>query len=258
MTLYRSLLESVFDNRAELPSEEIHHLTRVRRGRPGDHFIGVDGRGGLYECSLERDGGKWFGRIVKTLECNSEPPVRITLAQALVKKDKFEWVIQKATELGVSEIVPLITVRSELRLNEERTERRVKRWNRILREALKQSGRCLLPALEQPCGLADFLDRNESELSLVLDEEGGRPLGDLLPASRPAGICVLVGPEGGWDGRERDLFAAAGVKRAHLGPRVLRAETAPVVVLSILQYVLGDLGDRAAASPSAPEETADL
>ncbi len=174
--MYRALIEIGDQGRVVLPERELHHLIRVRRARAGDRFVGLDGTGRVYLCSLERTQEGWHGTILKELQEQGKPPLRVTLAQSLIKKDKFEWVLQKATEVGVSEIVPLITARTELLLNPEREERRMKRWRKILLEAVKQCGRAQIPQLAQPMGLREFLCASSEEFKLVLDEKGGTPL----------------------------------------------------------------------------------
>ncbi len=240
--MYRALIQIGDQGRVVLPERELHHLIRVRRARVGDRFVGLDGTGRVYLCSLERTQEGWHGTILKELQEQGKPPLRVTLAQSLIKKDKFEWVLQKATEVGVSEFVPLITARTEILLNPEREERRMKRWRRILLEAIKQCGRAQIPQLANPMGLREFLCASSEEFKLVLDEKGGLHLKELIEDHRDAVSClVIVGPEGGWDESDRQLLREQRVPAVNLGTRILRAETAPVTILSILQYELGDL-----------------
>lgn len=242
--MYRALIEKVDlkAGTASLGGDEAHHLNRVRRQKEGDPFLGLDGQGGLYRCRLRRQGREWGAEIVERLHGDTESPLHVVLAQALVKKDKFEWVIQKATELGVSRIVPLITERTEVRPRPKSAERKMRRWNKILIDALKQSGRLNLPLLEEPRDLAQFCERDQSEARLVLDEEGDLAWSRAVEAfsSPPAGCTVYIGPEGGWDDRDRQIFAAHALPRIHLGPRTLRTETAPVCALTLLQHTWGD------------------
>jgi 16S rRNA (uracil1498-N3)-methyltransferase len=225
-----------------VPEDELHHLVRVRRARRGDRFLGLDGNGKVYLCRLERAREGWYGSVLEELEKQGTSALQVTLAQALIKKSKFEWVLQKATEIGVSEIVPLITVRTQLRLNPEREETRMKRWRKILLEAVKQCGRPHVPKLAHPIALEGFLDGASAELKLVLDEKGEFSLKELLRENQQVTSClVIVGPEGGWDETDRELFRQKKVPSVSLGARILRAETAPVTILSILQYELGDL-----------------
>ncbi|HSR69165.1 MAG TPA: 16S rRNA (uracil(1498)-N(3))-methyltransferase [Acidobacteriota bacterium] len=243
--MYRALIEQVDlkTGTASLGSDEAHHLNRVRRQKAGDPFLGLDGQGGLYLCTLRRRGRDWGAEIVERLESETESPLHIVLAQALVKKDKFEWVIQKATELGVRRIVPLITERTEVRPRPASAQRKMRRWHKILVDALKQSGRLSLPQLEEPQDLAQFCAGDQSQARLVLDEEGNLAWSQALEAfpSPPASCTVYIGPEGGWDDRDRQVFASHDLPRIRLGPRTLRTETAPVCALTLLQHAWGDL-----------------
>jgi len=169
-------------------------------------------------------------------------PVSITLAQSLIKRDKFEWVVQKAVELGVSDIRPLITTRTEVELNERRAGRKMERWNRILSEAVKQCGRTHVPELHEPDSLRDVLAALQGFALLAPDEEGSQTLGTCVSALQPpCSCCLFIGPEGGWDEADRALFREFGVAQVRIGPRILRAETAAICSLSLLQYELGDL-----------------
>lgn len=242
MSLYRSFADLIEDNRAHLASDEVRHLVRVRRFSQGDLFEATDGKGRRCVCRLEKEAAGWFGEVVEEIESDPESPFRIVLAQALLKKDRFEWVLQKATELGVAEIVPIVTQRTEIRLDARREANKLARWRRILIEAVKQCGRSRIPELAAPIELAEFVAAPLEFPLWMLDEEGGE---SLAKASRSlpglSGAVVLVGPEGGWDAEDRRLLNGIPAVSVSLGPRILRAETAPIVVLSILQHLYGDL-----------------
>lgn len=240
--MYRALIKIETSKRALLPEDELHHLLRVRRSQMGDTFVGLDGMGKVYLCSLEREKSQWYGKILEMIENVEVSPLQLTLGQALIKKDKFEWVIQKATELGVSQIVPLLSTRTELKLTPEREVRRMHRWRKILIEAVKQCGCPRIPQLRNPTPLKEYLSESQDQVRLVLDENGGMPLNQLIENKKDQlSYLVLIGPEGGWADQDRTLFEQYGVTPVHLGPRILRTETAPIAVLSILQYELGDL-----------------
>jgi len=252
--VHRVIVERIEDNCVILPEEESHHLVRVLRSRPGDRFLAHDGRGAVYLCALMRGAEGWSGEILESLDPATESPLRICLAQSLIKKDRFEWVVQKAVELGVREIVPLLTWRTEVRPDEEGRERKMRRWDKIAHEAFKQSARTWLTKIHEAQTLTDFLSRPAAELRFVLDEEQGIDLRDLIRGRRISACELLVGPEGGWDERDRALLKEHNVTAVNLGRRVLRAETCPIAVLSILQYELGDLGPRRdSQSPERPE-----
>jgi len=238
----RVLIHQVEDDHVLLPKEELHHLVRVRRLKAGDEFEALDFKEErVYRCSLSKEGGNWHGLILDTLEAEPDPPLRITLAQALIKKDKFEWIIQKATELGVSEIIPILTCRTEIRLDEKREQRKLQRWSKIVGEAVKQCGRSRLPILGSPLSLATLLKERNEKVWIVLDEATDTPLRQVLAECySPENCILLVGPEGGWDDRDRETLAAAKVYSVSLGPRIMRAETASIAALAVLQYKLGD------------------
>ncbi len=240
----RVLIQLLEENRVFLPKEELHHLVRVRRLKDGDCFEALDlNEGKVYRCRLSKEGASWYGLILDTLDAEPEPPLRITLAQALIKKDKFEWVVQKATELGVAEIIPILSYRTEIRLDEKREQKKLQRWSKILAETVKQCGRSRLPILRPPVPLATLLAERTDELRIALDEAADLPLRQVLGSCDSLKTCILfIGPEGGWDERDRDLFAAAQVHSVGLGPRIMRTETASVAALSVLQYELGDFG----------------
>lgn len=243
--MYRALVKVRSDEQVELSEEEIHHLVRVRRLQPGQMFLGLDGLGKEFRCRLERDQSRWWGQIEAVLT-QRQPLLKVTLAQSLVKRDRFEWVLEKATELGVWEVLPIITWRTEVRLGERREQNKIECWNKILLGAVKQSGQSRVPHLRHPVSLEQFLaEETVPSTTFRLDEAGGTCLRDLLAQHRGSQQALLfVGPEGGWDDRDRATFDQYGVTPVCLGPRVLRTETAAVAALSILQYELGDLCDK--------------
>jgi 16S rRNA (uracil1498-N3)-methyltransferase len=237
-------LENTENDRATLTAEELHHLTRVLRKPPGYEFVGFDGKGKRCLCILARDRSGWFAEVVRTLKTNNESLFHLHLVQTLIKKDKFEWVLQKAVELGVSRITPVKTWRTEVELTGSKLEKRLVRWRRIILEAVKQSGRSRLPILESPLDLADFLDHHSEQKMLVLDENGDLTMDQFIQQNRQlSSLRFFIGPEGGWDDRDRDIFDRYQVPGIQLGRRVLRTETAAVAAVSILQYHYGDLSN---------------
>ena len=242
--MYRALVTVDSNGQVELSEEEIHHLVRVRRLHPGQISLGLDGLGKEFRCSLERDRDRWWGKVEAVLT-QRKPLLKMTLAQSLVKRDRFEWVLEKATELGVWEVVPIISRRTEVRLRDRREQNKIARWNKIMLGAVKQSGQSRVPLLRHPVTLEEFLaEEATSSTTFRLDESGGTCLRDLLAQHRGSQQSQLfVGPEGGWDDQDRSIFDQHGIIPVGLGPRVLRTETAAVAALSILQYELGDLCD---------------
>ena len=225
-----------------LPEEEAHHLVQVLRTRSGESFLGLDGLGKTYLCRLKKEREGWLGEVLDEVVEQRESPLRVTLAQSLGKKDKFEWVIQKAVELGVAEVVPLITLRTELRIDPKGEEKKMDRWRKIVTEASKQSRRSRIPALAFPVRLGEFVSQEHTPFRFFLDEESReRDLRSLIRRHRQVRSCLFfVGPEGGWDDKDRGVFLQHQIPGVSLGPRILRTETVPVSVLAILQYELGD------------------
>ncbi|HKG20958.1 MAG TPA: 16S rRNA (uracil(1498)-N(3))-methyltransferase [Blastocatellia bacterium] len=235
-----------------LSGEESHHLSRVLRLKPGDCVFVFDGTGVERECEISEISSKSARlRIIRTLEDTVESPSSLTLAQAMPRGEKFDLIVQKATELGVSRIVPLSSEHSEVKLSAGQAEKRLERWRRISLEALKQCGRRRLVEVTPPLTLASFIESSPpaSGRMLVFSERGGSSIASALkdviglkPASG-AGISVLIGPEGGWSDEELDIMEARGCKFVTLGPRVLRTETAAIAALSLIQHLTGDLGN---------------
>lgn len=242
--MYRVFIEKFDHEKVSLAQDEVHHLVRVRRAKSGDSFLGLDGKGKIFLCRLQRNDQEWSGRIIKVMEERGESNLKVILGQALLKKNKFEFVIQKATELGVTEIVPLITERTEVRLDDFKIEKRMKRWNKVLMESVKQTGRTSIPELSFPVPLKKFLTTRSAAVEFFLDENQGMPLVKLISGNQCASSCLtVVGPEGGWAEQDRRIFDEHRLIPVHIGPRILRSETTPLVTLSILQYEFGDLGN---------------
>lgn len=235
--------ERIKGEQISLQSREARYMYKVLRLGPGDEVTVFDGEGGEYlaELSEEYQGGIYLS-IKEELSPQQESPLRITVGQGLLKGEKMKLVIQKATELGVNRIVPIVTSRSIPILEGERESLRVQRWRRIAEEAARQSGRTVVPQVETIRALEDFLVQGQGA-ALILWEEEPTPLREVLGKIDPSsGLTLLIGPEGGFS--EEEVLSAQnhGFLVAGLGQRVLRAETAALGLLSIVQYVFGDLG----------------
>jgi 16S rRNA (uracil1498-N3)-methyltransferase len=220
----------------EIAGEVVHHLRTVLRLAPGAELLLLDGEGHCCRARLTAVGRERATATVTARWHETENPCPLRLLQALPKGDKFDLVLQKGTELGVTVFQPLISERTTIRPAATRPER----WQRIVGEAARQSRRPLLPRLEPPRPLEDALQAVAEPLRLALWEEGARPLRELLPASPPAGLAVLVGPEGGLAAKEVEAAERAGFVPVHLGPRILRTETTGLAVAAIVQYLYGD------------------
>ena len=218
---------------AELHGDDARHLTRVLRAEPGQRYEISDNRSACLAEIVEARGERVVFRMIEPVDA-PEPPVRITLCVALIKFDRFEWLVEKATELGVDRIVPLETARSEKGLLEA-AGKRAARWTRIARESSQQSRRLRVPEILPAARFATSLDL-ESDHRYFLDENATVPLLRVLPSEHAPGdrVSLLSGPEGGWIEAERDAALKAGWKAASLGPQILRAETAPMGAIAVL------------------------
>jgi 16S rRNA (uracil1498-N3)-methyltransferase len=235
---------------AMLSREETHHMTRVLRLKPGDEALVFDGCGREYRCSfLKVEDNRARLEVIAELLDAVESPLRLILGQSLAKGEKFDFIVQKATELGVSSIVPLLADRADVKLAEGRSEKRLERWRRISLEALKQCGRRTIVEIRDPMSVRELIgardsgeDSFETGAIFVFNQQGGAPIGDALAEAVDAsGITVLIGPEGGWSDDEFNLFATRDVKSVTLGPRVLRTETAAIAAMTLIQHALGDV-----------------
>ncbi len=234
-----------FDGRqARLTGEQAHHLGRVLRAQPGQ----------LYELSDGRD--VWLGRVTQVhreaiefvlLEpvAAAAPGLHVVLLLAIVKFDRFEWCLEKATELGVSEIVPLAAARSERHLVVA-AARRAARWRKILLESAQQARRVAPPVLHAamvPEAAFAQAHHDRTALAVLFSERRDAPPLRAVLANRPVGTAMLaIGPEGGWTDAELELARQTGFAEASLGPRILRTETAVIAALAILHYALGSEG----------------
>ena len=228
-----------------LSREISHHILNVLRLHPGGVFILCDGAGGCCQVELEDVAAKQAR--VRVLETWQEPEtaVRIELLQGLPQKERFDLVLQKNTELGVSRFVPVYTHRCQGRIEAKKQQRKQERWQRIVLEAARQSGRSWLPQIEKPSPLEQALAHCRADVRLVLWEEADTQLSTRLAsvsACTQAGFAVLIGPEGGLDRTDIEVAARYGFVPVRLGPRILRTETAGFAVATLLQYLYGDLG----------------
>jgi 16S rRNA (uracil1498-N3)-methyltransferase len=226
--------------RVKLEGNAASHVTRVLRLRVGSALILFDGAGGEYQASIDKAaGGEVIVAVGPHAAHERESPLRLTLAQGVSRGERMDLVIQKATELGVTELTPLLTERSVVRLTAQQSDRKVNHWRAIAIAACEQCGRNRLPAIAAPHGYRDFLASAAAGTRVLLSPTAGATL-EGLP--RPQGaVTVLVGPEGGLTEEEEQAALAAGFAAVRLGPRVLRTETAAIAALALLQRQFGDL-----------------
>lgn len=234
MSRRRFFVDEVRNGQARISGERALHLTRVLRIEPGQRFEVSDNcRLYLAEVELARKQEVVF-HILEPLPL-PEQTVRLHLLAALTKFDHFEWMLEKATELGVDTIVPVNTERSEKGLARAAVKR-AERWNRILLEASQQSRRASIPRIEEPRGLKEAMGHEADARFVLLESGGAPPILKALPEQQLVSdtVAVLTGPEGGWTDEEVESFQTSGWRGVSLGSRILRAETAALAALAIL------------------------
>ena len=226
---------------ATLPEAGAHHLARVLRVRVGAPLVVFDGSGGEYRAEVvEIQGNTVKVQIGEFIRGTPESPLKITLTQGMPRNERMDWALQKATELGVAAIRPIVTARSVVRLDDKQSAKKVEHWRNIVIGACEQSGRNHIPAVLPPLSFRDHLANGTREgLRLVLSPSAPGSLAGL--ASMSSKVELLIGPEGGLDDDELERAQSAGFVPVRLGPRVLRTETAAVTALSVLQALWGDL-----------------
>ena len=228
--------------RITLPESAGLHATRVLRLGAGDALTVFDGRGGEYDATIARASrGAVEVDVGPHTAVDRESTLEIELGQGICKGDRMDLVVQKATELGVRVIRPIVCRRTVVKLDSVRTERRVARWRAIAVHAAQQSGRTRVPEVAVVEDLEGWLARTSAGPGLVLSPRAGTSLSELVPPVPGEAVRLLVGPEGGLALREVERARAAGFTELRLGPRVLRTETAAMVALGVLQAQWGDL-----------------
>lgn len=222
-----------------LPEAVAHHAFRVLRLRVGDAIVLFDGQGGEYWARLASAGREAAATIEAFEPVERESPLALTLVQALPAGDKMDWIVEKAVELGVARLIPVMAERSVVRLAGERAEKRVAHLRGVARAACEQCGRNRLPEVEPIVALGDFLARGRGAGGLcVVLAPGGRPLDAMNAPDRK--VTLMVGPEGGWSAAELAAMQATGWSELALGSRILRTETAGLAALAALQARWGD------------------
>src|SRR3984885_12228159 len=243
MRLTRVFIETELQSGQRLTVEGSagNHIVRVLRLRVGDTLTLFNGHGGEYGGRIEEMPRHTLQvTVIEHRNDERESPFHLTLAQGISRGERMDWVVQKATELGVSRIAPLFTERSMIRLDEKQAARKVQHWRAIAIAACEQSGRNQLPEIATPTGLYDMLEqRTRSGTALLLSPGAALRIAD-VPAAE-AGATVLIGPEGGLAEVEQETALRSGFTPVRLGPRVLRTETAAVCALTLLQQKFGDL-----------------
>lgn len=225
----------------ELPAETARHATGALRLRDGDDLTLFNGDGDEWAGVLELRGRLAFARLVARSEPQRESPLRVVLAQGISGGERMDITLQKAVELGVAAIQPLMMRRTVVKLSDDRAERRLRHWRGVVIAACEQCGRNHVPGIEEIRDASVWLRQVPPDYAcrFLLDPAGDAGLGELPAPDGP--VLLLAGPEGGFDPVERDAAIRAGFRRIRLGPRVLRTETAALAALAAMQALWGDL-----------------
>ncbi len=238
--------ENISSDSITITGEDVVHIKKVLRLKSGDNIIVSDGLGIDYHVKIEKINSSTVDtKIISSCKNASEPPVDIVLFQGLPKSDKMDFIIQKGVELGVKKIVPVITERTVVKISKDNYKKKHQRWNRISMEAAKQCNRGIIPKVEYPINFKDAVDTlpNNGFKILPYEKEKSQGIkGILKEKSNTKDVFICIGPEGGFCDKEIELALKNQFNIISLGPRILRTETAGIVVLSILMYELGDVG----------------
>lgn len=239
-------VSSIEGDRVRLSPEQSHQVCHVLRLKPGDTIVVLDDSGTEYDVTLTTaDRKETVGQVTSKRRAPGEPTTEVTLLQSLLIREKFEWVLQKGTEVGVAQFVPMLTERGLVR-TKTIEDNKLDRWQRILTEAAEQSHRGRIPQLEPivPFDKAVLGLRDYDRCLIAAPSDGVVTLRDALRgiARSPASVAVMIGPEGGFTEEEVALACEKGAVRVGLGPRILRTETAALVACALVLYELGEMG----------------
>ncbi|MCA6060577.1 16S rRNA (uracil(1498)-N(3))-methyltransferase [Thalassolituus sp. ST750PaO-4] len=224
--------------RTELDDQAFAHLIRVLRMNDGDPVRLFNGDGHEYAgqlCDVQKKSASVL--VGDILRSEADTPLKLQLGQVVSKGDRMDFTIQKATELGISDITPLWSERCEVRLKGERLDKKMEHWQKVAISACEQSGRNRIPTIHQPQYFADWAKNNNADVRLLLHPHRQKPLRDY---PQPASVALLVGPEGGFSEQEVEMAMSSGFAGLTLGPRILRTETAALAALSVFQFQWGD------------------
>ena len=242
----RVFISGELQEEIKISGSDAHHIIHVLRGKVGQQLVVVDSLRQVAETeiiALAED--HLLLRLGKHLSADTEPPIEVTLAQSLPKGDKMDFIVQKAVELGVSRIIPVVAANCVVKYDAAKRVSRQKKWQKIADEAAKQCGRTLQPVVERVMALEEVLENSEeASLFMCYEGEADQPIREFFASSEDSRFCVLVGPEGGFSPAEVALCRQNDVQTVTMGPRILRTETASLAALSLLLYAKGDLGGR--------------
>jgi len=252
MARFFVLKKNIQGNHGIIDGRELRHLRQVLRLAAGDRITVFDDTGWEHEAVIRSFGSESADiEIFRSYEAQRESALDLTLALGLTKGDKMDFVVEKATELGISRIVPFASVHAVAKLDAARAEKRAGRWQKIALSAAKQSGRARVPEILPPSEFRDFIAQGSGDaLKLLFWEKETAETLNHVHAAQPAppSVVAVIGPEGGLSDEEAALATEHGFYTVSLGRRILRAETAAVAALSIVQFLWGDLGQQSAGA----------
>lgn len=226
---------------AVLTGQDAHHISRVLRMRVGEELTLCDGAGTDYVCRITMvDNAEVQAQVLYRRPTESEPTTTVTLYQGLPKSEKMDLIVQKCVEIGITRIVPVATARSIVKLNAAEGAKKQARWQKIAASAAEQSGRGIIPEVAEPMSFAAALREMEQENTVVFYEGGGEALSALINEETRQ-VSLVIGPEGGFEAEEIERLHTVGAKVATLGKRILRCETAPLVALSVVMQLTGNM-----------------
>ena len=242
----RVFLSGALAAEMEITGDDAHHLMRVLRCKIGDTLTVADAQRQAAEAEIVGCTARSVQlRLVRKLAADAEPPVRVALAQCLLKADKMDWIVQKAVELGADRIYPVASENCVVRYDAEKCAARRLKWQKIAMEAAKQCGRDAVPVVEAVRPLVALLeDTRDARQLFCYEREDALGLKAALRDEDAASYLLLIGPEGGFSPQEAALCQRFGAAAVSLGPRILRAETAALAALSAVLYEKGDLGGK--------------
>lgn len=241
----RCFISGLLAEEMVISGEDAHHILHALRFKVGGELTIVDAARKVARARIVETGGGWVkAALIAEIEDCTEPPVEVVLAQCLPKSDKMDFIVQKAVELGVGAVCPVVSENCVVKYDAAKREARRQKWQKIAREAAKQCGRAAVPKVLPILALKDLasLADGKTELIFCYEQEDQRSIRTLLEESRADRFLLLVGPEGGFSAGEAAFCRSLGFQSVTLGSRILRAETASLAALSIVMYQNGDLG----------------